>query len=101
MTRTYNCIFWVAVCLVPSLLIPTYAVFTYAQNLSSRITQWFVPLDLGSNLKIKCFNGPVVEFVSECTSPNACQSLLSSNNNTLECIPSSKFGVTNEQHIPP
>jgi hypothetical protein len=101
MTRNYNYIFWVAVCLVPSLIIPSYTVFAYTQNLSSQITQWFVPLDLGNHLKIKCFNGSFVEFVSECTLPKACQSLLYSGNNTLECITSSKFGITSGQHIFP
>ncbi len=101
MTRGYNYIFWVAVCLIPSFIIPSNTVFAYTQNLSSQITQWFVPLDLGNHLKIKCFNGSFVEFVSECTSPKACQSLLDSGNNTLECIPNSKFRITSEQQIFP
>jgi hypothetical protein len=101
MTRSYDYIFWVAVCLIPSFIIPSYTVFAYTQNLSSQITQLFVPLDLGNRLKIKCFNGSIVEFVSDCTSPKACQSLLDLGNNTLECIPRSKFGITSEQLILP
>ena len=97
MARSYNYIFWGAVCLILSFIIPSYTVFAYAQNLSSQISRWFVPLDPGNNLKIKCFNGSFVEFVSECTSLNSCQALLVAGNNTLECITSSKFGITSEQ----
>jgi hypothetical protein len=101
MTGSCNYIFWVAVCLIPSFIIPSNTVFACTQNLSSKITQWFVPLDIGNHLKIKCYDGSFVEFVSECTPPKACQSLLDSGNNTLECIPNSKFGITSEQHIFP
>jgi hypothetical protein len=61
--------------------------FIHAQNLTGQTTQWFEPLDLGSDVKIKCFNGLFAEFVADCSSPNTCQSLRMSGNNTLECIP--------------
>ena len=67
MTRNYNYIFWVAVCMVPIFTVPSYTVFAYTQNLSSQVAQSFVPLDLGNHLKIKCFNGSFVEFLYECT----------------------------------
>jgi hypothetical protein len=58
----------------------------YPQNLTSQV-QSFGPLDLGNELKIKCFSGLFAEFVADCSSPNTCQSLKMSGNNTLECIP--------------
>lgn len=61
--------------------------YIYAQNLTGQITQWFEPLDLGNELKIKCFNGLFAEFVADCSSPNTCQTLRMSGNNTLVCIP--------------
>ena len=58
----------------------------YAHNLYSQV-QSFGPLDLGNELKIKCFSGLFAEFVADCSSPNTCQVLRISGNNTLECIP--------------
>jgi hypothetical protein len=91
-----NSIFWIAVSL--TLILPTISV--HAQNMSSQLTQWFVPLDLGKQLKIQC-NGSLVEFVSDCTSPTNCQSLRLVGNDTLECIPDSQFKSTDEQVIFP
>ncbi|MDQ5870231.1 MAG: hypothetical protein M3530_10975 [Thermoproteota archaeon] len=82
-------------------MIPSTTVSANTQNLSNQITQWFVPLDLGDHLKIQCLNGSLVEFVSECTSPHTCKALLLSGNDTLECIPSSKFDKTGDQLIFP
>jgi hypothetical protein len=72
---------------VLSLLFLTSYSSVYAENITSQVTQWFEPLDLGSQLKIKCFNGLFAEFVADCSSPNTCQSLRMSRNNTLECTP--------------
>ena len=51
--------------MVPIFTVPSYTVFAYTQNLSSQVVELFVPLDLGNHLKIKCFNGSFVEFLSE------------------------------------
>jgi len=91
-----NSIFWIAVSLTLILL----TISVHAQNMSSHLTQWFVPLDLGKQLKIQC-NGSLVEFVSDCTSPTNCQSLRLVGNDTLECIPDSQFKSTDEQVIFP
>ena len=93
-----NIIFCVTVSLITSFLIISPAVSIYAQNISSEVAQWFVPLDLGKQLKIKC-NGSLVEFVSDCTSPTNCRSLRLVGNDTLECIPNSQFKSTDEQVI--
>jgi hypothetical protein len=77
-----NIIFCVTVIL--SILILSVAVSIYAQSNSTEITQWFVPLDLGKQLKIKC-NGSLVEFVSDCSSPANCKSLRLAGNDILEC----------------
>jgi hypothetical protein len=90
----FNFIFWLAVAL--TLISDT--ISAHAQNTSSQLTQWFVPLDLGKQLKIMC-NGSLVEFVSDCTSPTTCQSLQLVGNDTLECIPDSQFKSTDEQMI--
>jgi hypothetical protein len=76
------------------------AVPIYAQSNSTELTQWFVPLDLGKQLKIKC-NGSLVEFVSDCASPANCKSLMLAGNDILECIPDSKFMNADEQVIFP
>ncbi len=60
-------------------------------------SEWFVPLDLGKELKIKC-NGSLVDFVSDCTSPANCKSLRLAGNDILECVPDSKMKNT-DQHI--
>src|SRR6476620_1703615 len=91
-----NVIFCVTVSLITSLLILSPAVSIYAQSISSEVAQWFVPLDLGKQLKIKC-NGSLVDFVSDCTSPANCKSLRQAGNDVLECIPDSKFKNTDEQ----
>jgi hypothetical protein len=78
-----------------SIVVLSSAISIYAQN-STELTQWFVPLDLGKQLKIKC-NGSLVEFVSDCTSPANCKSLRLAGNDILECIPDS----TDEQVIFP
>ena len=93
-------IFCVTVSLITSLLILSPAVSIYAQSISSEVAQWFVPLDLGKQLKIKC-NGSLVDFVSDCTSPTNCKSLRQVGNNILECIPNSKFKNIDEQLIFP
>jgi hypothetical protein len=90
-----NIIFHVTVSLIMSIVVLSSAISTYAQN-STELTQWFVPLDLGKQLKIKC-NGSLVEFVSDCTSPANCKSLRLAGNDILECIPDS----TDEQVIFP
>jgi len=95
-----NVIFCVTVSLITSLLILSPAVSIYAQSISSEVAQWFVPLDLGKQLKIKC-NGSLVDFVSDCTSPANCKSLRQVGNDILECIPDSKFKNTDEQLIFP
>ena len=79
-----------------SILTLSAAVSIYAQNNSTRLAQWFVPLDIGEQLKIKC-NGSLVEFVSDCSSPANCKSLRLAGNDILECIPDS----TDEQVIFP
>jgi hypothetical protein len=89
-----------AVSLITSLLILSLSVSIYAQSISSEVAQWFVPLDLGKQLKIKC-NGSLVDFVSDCTSPANCKSLRQAGNDVLECIPDSKFKNTDEQLIFP
>jgi hypothetical protein len=78
-----------------SIVVLSSAISIYAQN-STELTQWFVPLDLGKQLKIKC-NGSLVEFVSDCTSPANCKSLRLAGNDILECIPD----LTDEQVIFP
>jgi hypothetical protein len=90
-----NIIFHVTVSLIMSIVVLSSAISIYAQN-STELTQWFVPLDLGKQLKIKC-NGSLVEFVSDCTSPANCKSLRLAGNDILECIPDS----TDEQVIFP
>ena len=95
-----NIIFSVTVSLITSFLVLSPTVSIYAQSISSEVAQWFVPLDLGKQLKIKC-NGSLVDFVSDCTSPANCKSLRQAGNNILECIPNSKFKNTDEQLIFP
>lgn len=95
-----NVIFCVIVSLITFLLILSPAVSIYAQSISGEVAQWFVPLDLGKQLKIKC-NGSFVDFVSDCTSPANCKSLRQAGNDVLECIPDSKFKNTDEQLIFP
>jgi hypothetical protein len=91
-----NIIFHVTVSLILSIVVLSSAVSINAQSNSTELTQWFVPLDLGKQLKIKC-NGSLVEFVSDCTSPANCKSLRLAGNDILECIPDS----TDEQVIFP
>ena len=95
-----NVIFCVTISLIISFLTLSPAVSIYAQSISSEVAQWFVPLDLGRELKIKC-NGSLVDFVSDCTSPANCKSLRQARNDVLECIPDSKFKNTDEQSIFP
>ena len=96
-----NIIFCVTVTLITSsFLTLSPAVSIYAQSISSEASQWFVPLDLGKELKIKC-NGSLVDFVSDCTSPANCKSLRQAGNDVLECIPDSKFKNTDEPVIFP
>ncbi|MGB8101423.1 MAG: hypothetical protein WCE96_07070 [Nitrososphaeraceae archaeon] len=95
-----NIIFYVAISLIISFLTLSPAVSIYAQSISGEIAQWFVPLDLGRQLKIKC-DGSLVDFVSDCTSPANCKSLRQAGNDVLECIPDSKFKNTDEQVIFP
>ena len=83
-----NIIFHVTVSLIMSIVVLSSAVSIYVQSNSTELTQWFVPLDLGKQLKIKC-NGSLVEFVSDCTSPASCKSLILTGNDILECIPDS------------
>jgi hypothetical protein len=90
-----NSIFWLAV----SLTMISNTISVHAYN-TSQLTQWFVPLDLGKQLKIHC-NGSLVEFVSDCTSPTTCKALRLAGNDTLECIPDSPFKSTGEQVIFP
>jgi hypothetical protein len=94
MTRI-NSIFWLAV----SLAMISHTISVHGQN-ASQLTQWFVPLNLGKQLKIQC-NGSLVEFVSDCTSPTNCRALRVVGNDTLECIPNSLFKSTDEQVIFP
>ena len=49
---------------------------------------WLVPLDVGKKQNIQCFNGLLVEFVSDCASP-LCHSLRLSEKDILECVASS------------
>ena len=93
-------IFSVNVGLMIIFLILSPTVSVHAQNISSQIAQWFVPLDLGKQLKIQC-NGSVVEFVSDLTSPANCKSLRLVANDTLECLPYSQFKANDEQVIFP
>ena len=95
-----NIIFCVTISLITFFLTLSPAVSIYAQSISSEVAQWFVPLDLGKQLKIKC-NGSLVDFVSDCTSPANCKSLELVGNDTLECIPDSQFQSTDEQVIFP
>jgi hypothetical protein len=95
-----NIIFCVTVSLITSFLTISPAVSIYAQSISSEVAQWFVPLDLGKELKIKC-NESLVDFVSDCTSPANCTSLMQAENDVLECIPDPKFKNTDEQVIFP
>ena len=95
-----NVICCVAVSLITSILILFPALSIYAQSISNEVTQWFVPLDLGKELKIKC-NGSLVDFVSDCTSPANCKSLRLTENDVLECVPDSKFKNTDEEVIFP
>jgi hypothetical protein len=95
-----NIIFHVTVSLIMSIFILSAAVSIYAQSNSTKLTQWFVPLDLGKQLKIKC-NGSLVEFVSDCISPGNCKSLRQTGNDILECIPDSNFKNSDEQMIFP
>jgi hypothetical protein len=97
---SYDVIFYVTVSLITSLLVLSLAVSIYAESISSEVAQWFVPLDLGKQLKIKC-NGSLVDFVSDCTSPANCKSLRQAGNDVLECIPDSNFKNTDEQSIFP
>ena len=90
-----NIIFCVTVSLITCFLILSAVLSVYAQSISSEVAQWFIPLDLGKELKIKC-NGSLVEFVSDCTSPTKCQSLRLVGNDTLECIQDSPFKSTGE-----
>jgi hypothetical protein len=76
------------------------AQFRQRQATSSQAAQWFVPLDLGKQLKIKC-NGLLVDFVSDCTSPVDCKSLRQEGNDILECVPDLKFKSADEQAIFP
>src|SRR6185503_21154719 len=93
-------IFSVNVGLLIIFLILSPTVSVHAQNISTELAQWFIPLDLGKELKIKC-NGSLVDFVSDCTSPANCKSLRQAGNDILECIPDSKFKNTDEQLIFP
>jgi hypothetical protein len=93
-------IFSVTVGLMIIFLILSPTVSVHGQNISSQIAQWFVPLDLGKQLKIQCI-GSVVEFVSDCTSPTNCKSLRLVANDTLECVPHSQFKANDEQVIFP
>src|SRR6476619_987336 len=95
-----NMIFCVTISLITSFLTLSPAVSIYAQSISSEVAQWFVPLDLGKQLKIKC-NGSLVDFVSDCTSPTNCKSLRLAASDVLECIPESKSKNTDEQLIFP
>jgi hypothetical protein len=90
-----NSIFWLAVSLMTPILMISQTISVHAQN-TSQLTQWFIPLDLGKQLKIQC-NGSLVEFVSDCTSPTGCKSLRPTGNDTLECIPNSEFKSSGEQ----
>ena len=93
-----NIVFCVTVTWITSLTLSPVSI--YAQSISSEVAQWFVPLDLGKQLKIKC-NGSLVDFVSDCTSPANCKSLRQAGNDILECIPDSKSKNTDEQVIFP
>ena len=95
-----NIMFCVTISLITSFLTLSPAVSIYAQSISGEIAQWFVPLDLGRQLKIKC-DGSLVDFVSDCTSPANCKSLRQAGNDILECIPDSKSKNTDEQVIFP
>jgi hypothetical protein len=95
-----NVIFFVPVSLIASFLIFSPVGSIYPQSISTELAQWFVPLDLGKQLKIKC-NGSLVDFVSDCTSPANCKSLRQAENDILECIPDSKLKDTDEQSIFP
>jgi hypothetical protein len=64
----------------------TFSSSVYAQNVSGYISNWFEP-NLGNELKIRCFNGSLVEFVADCSSPSTCQSLRLLENDMLECVP--------------
>ena len=79
-------IFCITVGLITSFIILSPAVSIYAQNTSTELAQWFIPLDLDKQLKIQC-DGSLVEFVSDCASPTTCKSLMLAGNDTLECIP--------------
>ena len=93
-------IFFVTFNLITSFLILSSAVFIYAQSVSAELAQWFVPFDLGKQLKIKC-NVSLVDLVSDCASPANCKSLRQAGNDILECIPDSKFKNADEQVIFP
>ena len=95
-----NIIFEVIISLITSFFVLSYIVPIYAQNISSQATQWFVPLDLGKQLKIRC-DGSLVDFVSDCNSPINCKSLKLAANDILECIPDSEFKNTDDQVIFP
>src|SRR6476469_9320858 len=95
-----NIIFCVTISLITSFLTLSPAVSIYAQSISSEVAQWFVPLDLGKQLKIKC-NGSLVDFVSDCTSPANCKSLRQAGNDIIACIPDSKSKSNSEQLIFP
>jgi hypothetical protein len=97
---SHNIIFSVTIGLITCFLFISPAVSIYAQSISSDVAQWFVPLDLGKQLKIRC-NGSLVEFVSDCTSPTTCRSLRLVGNDTLECIADSQSKSTGEQVIFP
>jgi hypothetical protein len=91
-------IYWLSALAIS--LILCFHSLVYAQNLSSQMTQWLEPLDLGNNLRIQCFNGSLVDMLSDCPSNNACHSL-KMENSTLKCVPSSqdknsKGGLPNE-----
>ncbi len=93
MTRSY----FLACCimnLLSFLLLLSFTNSNYAQDLSKiQKEKWLEPLDVGSKRNIQCFNGLLVEFVSDCPSP-PCHSLRLSGNDTLECVSSSQFKNT-------
>ena len=97
---SFNIIIFVTVCLITSFLILSPVGSIHAKSISTEAAQWFVPLDLGKQLKIKC-NGSLVDFVSDCASPANCKTLRQAGNDILECIPDSKFKNADELVIFP
>jgi hypothetical protein len=73
-----------------SLLLMVFFIFSLFSIASAQYTtnsqpaQGLEPLDIGNPLKIKCFSGSFVEFVSDCPIPNSCNSLRMENG-TLIC----------------